>query len=66
MEDRHQRLEEHCNALHSQAHPEAPSIVAVRGASLWVGTASYLGVTLDKRLKWSHIYQMRKKAAQRL
>ena len=33
----------------------------------WVDTARYLGVTLDKRLRWStHIEQARKNAAQRL
>jgi hypothetical protein len=34
---------------------------------VWADTASYLGVTLDKRLTWSiHIDQVRKKASQRL
>jgi hypothetical protein len=34
---------------------------------VWVDTAPYLGVTLDKRLTWStHIDQVRNKASQRL
>ena len=34
---------------------------------LWVDTARYLGVILDKRMTWSpHIVQVRKKAAQRM
>jgi hypothetical protein len=34
---------------------------------VWVDTARYLGVTLDKRLTWStHVDQVRKKASQRL
>ena len=32
----------------------------------WVDTTRYLGVTLDKRLNWSHIHQTRKKTAQRM
>ena len=33
---------------------------------VWVDTAHYMGVTLDKWLTWSHIDQVRKKASQRL
>jgi len=32
----------------------------------WFDTTRYLGVTLDKRLNWSHIHQTRKKTAQRM
>ena len=64
MEDRHQRIEKHGDALHPQAYPESSSSCAVRGTN---HTARYLGVTLDKRLTWSsHVDQVRKKAGQRL
>jgi hypothetical protein len=34
---------------------------------VWVETARYLGITLDKGLTWSsHVEQVRKKASQRL
>ena len=33
MEDRHQRLEEHGDALHSQAYPESLSSLTVRGTN---------------------------------
>jgi hypothetical protein len=49
-----------------QIHPPRP--VGLFGEPIvWVDTARYLGVTLDKRLTWStHINQIRKKASQRL
>jgi hypothetical protein len=45
-----------------------PRPVALFGEPIvWVDTARYVGVTLDKRLTWSsHIDQVRKKASQRL
>jgi hypothetical protein len=47
---------------------QTPRPVALFGEPIvWVDTARYLGVTLDKRLTWStHIDQVRKKASQRL
>jgi hypothetical protein len=47
---------------------QSPRPVALFGKPIvWVDTAHYLGVTLDKRLTWStHIDQVRKKASQRL
>jgi hypothetical protein len=52
---------------HTQAY-QNPRPVAVFGEPIvWVDTARYLRVTLDKRLTWStHIEQVRKKASQRL
>jgi hypothetical protein len=70
MEDRHQRLEEHGDTFHSQAHPEASSRFSVQGFNLMDRNSPLSrggGVTLDKRLTWSsHFDKVRKKAAQRL
>ena len=49
MEDRHQRLEEHGDAFHSQVYP----VLLFGEPIVWVDTDCYLGVTLDKRLTWS-------------
>lgn len=67
MEDRHERLEEHSDAFHLQAHPEASPTSAVRVTNL-VGRCSPLsGVTLYKWLTWSSYNdQVRKKATKRL
>jgi hypothetical protein len=47
---------------------QPPRPVALFGEPIvWVDTARYLGVTLDKRLTWAtHVDQVRKKASQRL
>lgn len=63
MERRHQRLEEHGDALRygSQAYPET---MLFGEPILWVDIARYLRVTLDARMTWSALIdQVRKKAA---
>jgi hypothetical protein len=54
--------------LFTRRRIQNPRPVALFGEPIvWVDTARYLGVTLDKRLTWaSHIDQVRKKASQRL
>jgi hypothetical protein len=54
--------------LFTQRHIQNPRPVLLFGEPIvWVDTACYLGVTLDKRLTWSsHIDQVRKKASRRL
>jgi hypothetical protein len=54
--------------LFTRGQIQPPRPVALFGEPIvWVDTAPYLGVTLDKRLTWStHIDQVRKKASQRL
>ena len=54
--------------LFTHRHAQNPRPALLYGhPNLWVDTACYLGVTLNKRLTWSfHIYQVRKKAAHRL
>jgi hypothetical protein len=54
--------------LFTRGQIQSPRPVALFGEPIvWVDTARYLGVTLDKRLTWStYIDQVRKKASQRL
>jgi hypothetical protein len=54
--------------LFTRRRIQTPRPVALFGKPIvWVDTARYLGVTLDKRLTWAtHIDQVRKKASQRL
>jgi hypothetical protein len=54
--------------LFTRGRIQSPRPVALFGEPVvWVDTARYLGVTLDKRLTWStHIDQVKKKASQRL
>jgi hypothetical protein len=54
--------------LFTRGRIQSPRPVALFGGPIvWVDTARYLGVILDKRLTWStHINQVRKKASQRL
>jgi hypothetical protein len=61
MKDCHQRLEEHHDALHLQAHQEALSSSAFWGANLVVWYTINRQLTLS-----SHIDQVRKKVVQRL
>jgi hypothetical protein len=67
MTDRHQRVEEHGDAFHTQANPTLRPVALFGEPIVWVNTARYQGVTLDKRLTWStNIDHVRKKASQRL
>jgi hypothetical protein len=54
--------------LFTRGQIQPPRPVALFGEPIvWVDTARYLGLTLDKRLTWAtHIDQVRKKASQRL
>jgi hypothetical protein len=54
--------------LFTRKRIQTPRPVALFGEPIvWVDTARYLGVTLDRRLTWAtHIDQVRKKASQRL
>jgi hypothetical protein len=54
--------------LFTRRRIEPPRPIVLFGEPIvWVDTARYVGVTLDKRLTWAtHIDQVRKKASQRL
>jgi hypothetical protein len=54
--------------LFTRRRIQTPRPVALFGEPIvWVDTARYLGVTLDRRLTWAtHIVEVRKKVSQRL